>query len=252
MEIEWGRLTAEALRRQAEAGALVILPVASTEQHGPHLATLVDTVLCGEVARRAARRIAGKQPVVVAPTLWCGLAEHHMAFGGTFTLSFDAYRAVLRDLCHSVLRHGFRRILILNGHGGNISALNILAGELTHELNAPIAVATYWLLAEAAIKEILEDQRSVHHAGEAETSMMMAAAPDLVDSRRLKEAFGPMPKTGGSILNQPLQRWRSFKEITPSGVVGDARKASAEKGERLLEAAAAALADRLRAGEPWD
>ena len=105
MEIEWGRLSAEALRRQAELGALVILPVASTEQHGPHLATFVDTILSGEVAKRAARlMIEQHQPVVVAPTVWCGLAEHHMPFGGTFTLSFATYRALLRDLCSSILR----------------------------------------------------------------------------------------------------------------------------------------------------
>jgi creatinine amidohydrolase len=252
MEIEWGRLSAEALRRQAELGALVILPVASTEQHGPHLATFVDTILSGEVAKRAARlMIAQNQPVVVAPTVWCGLAEHHMPFGGTFTLGFATYQALLRDLCSSILRDGFRRILILNGHGGNISGLNVIVGELTQELNAPIMATTYWTHAEGAYKDILEDQLSVHHACEAETSAMMAVAPELVDVSRLADAVGPVPTKPGSVLNQPLNRWRSFKEITASGVVGDARKASKEKGERLLDAAAKALADRLLAGEPW-
>jgi creatinine amidohydrolase len=253
MEIEWGRLSAEALRRQAELGALVILPVASTEQHGPHLATFVDTILSGEVAKRAARlMIERNQPVVVAPTVWCGLAEHHMPFGGTFTLSFATYRALLRDLCSSILRDGFRRILMLNGHGGNIAGLNVIVGELTQELNAPIVATTYWTHAEAAYKDILEDQLSVHHACEAETSAMMAVAPELVDRARLQDAVGPVPTKPGSVLNQPLNRWRSFKEITASGVVGDARKATPEKGEKLLDAAARALADRLLAGEPWN
>ncbi len=251
MEIEWGRLSAAAHCQRAQADALVILPVASTEQHGPHLATPVDAVLVGEVARRAARRLADRMAVVVAPTLWCGLAEHHMAFGGTFTLSFPAYQAVLRDLCGSILRHGFHRILILNGHGGNVAGLNVIAGELTRDLGAPIAVATYWVLAETEFAKILEDQRSVHHACEAETSMMLAVAPDLVDRARLPDAFGPMPAGPGSILNPPLSRPRSFREITASGVIGDARKASAAKGERLLDAAAQALADQLLAGKPW-
>ena len=251
MEVEWGRLSAEALRERAASGALVILPVASTEQHGPHLATSVDTILCGEIAKRAARRMADKKPVLVAPTLWCGLAEHHMPLGGTFTLSFATYRAVLHDLCRSILRHGFRHILILNGHGGNVSALNVIAGELTHELQAPIAVATYWLLVGDGFKEILQDQQSVNHACEAETSMMMSVASDLVHMSRLPEAFGPPAPPAGSAMNQPLQRWRSFKEITPSGVIGDARRATREKGERLLETAANALADRLLVGAPW-
>ena len=251
MEVEWGRLSAEALRERAAAGALVILPVASTEQHGPHLATSVDTILCGEIARRAARRIADKKPVLVAPTLWCGLAEHHMPLGGTFTLSFATYRAVLHDLCRSILRHGFRHILILNGHGGNISALNVIAGELTHELQAPIAVSTYWLLVGDGFKDILEDQQSVNHACEAETSMMMSVASDLVHESRLPEAFGPAAPPAGSVMSQPLQRWRDFTDITPSGVIGDARRASREKGERLLDTAANVLAERLLAGAPW-
>ena len=252
-EVEWARLTAADLRERAAADAIVLLPVASTEQHGPHLATGVDTLLCGEICRRAARELGERAtPAVVAPTLWAGLAEHHVAFGGSFTLTVATYHALLRDLCGSILRAGFRRVVLVNGHGGNMSALNALSGELSRELDAPIAVTTYWLLAEEAFSAILEDQCSVLHACEAETSMMMALAPDLVTTERLSEAVGPMAERAGSVLNQPLHRWRSFTEITPTGVIGDARRATAEKGERLLAAAAAALADRLARGEPWN
>jgi creatinine amidohydrolase len=251
-EVEWARLKASDLNERAAAGALAILPVASTEQHGPHLATGVDTYLCGEICRRAAQKlVVGGVPAVVSPTLWAGLAEHHVAFGGSFTLSIATYQALLRDLCRSILWAGFARIVIVNGHGGNVSALNAMSAELSRELETPIAIATYWLLAEEAFAAILEDQRSVLHACEGETSMMMAAHPDLVDRGRLGEAFGPMPEREGSGLSQPLHRWRSFKEITPTGVIGDARRATAEKGERLLEAAAEALAGRLAKGEPW-
>src|SRR5580704_7130606 len=110
-EILWNRMTAEALRDRAAEGAIVLLPVASTEQHGPHLATGVDDYLCGEACRRAAALVVKERPVVVAPTLWCGLAEHHVAFGGTFTLSLSTYYALLRDLCQSILRAGFEKIL---------------------------------------------------------------------------------------------------------------------------------------------
>jgi creatinine amidohydrolase len=250
-DVLWARLDAGELRRRAEAGAVVILPVASTEQHGPHLATGVDTILCGEICRRAGQRIAGTRPVVVAPTLWAGLAEHHVAFGGTFTLTLPTYHAVLRDLCLSIVRAGFDRIVIVNGHGGNMTALNALTPDLTREVGVPVAVATYWLVAEEPFRAILEDQAGVLHACEAETSMMMTAAPDLVNADRLPEAHGPTPASAGSALMQPLGRWRSFKEMTATGVLGDARRASADKGERLIEAAARALADRLVAGEPW-
>ena len=251
--VEWRLMSAEALRERAAAGAIVLLPVASTEQHGPHLATGVDDVLCGEACRRAAEKVAAQgRPIVVAPTLWCGLAEHHVAFGGSFTLTLPTYHALLRDLCRSILRAGFAKILIVNGHGGNMSALSALVVDLTHELDAPIAVTTYFLAAEAAFRDVLEDQRSVLHACEAETSMMMAVRPDLVDRARLPDAVGPIPEGGPSaVLSAPMQRWRSFREMTGSGVLGDARRATPEKGERLLDAVADGLAARLVAGEPW-
>lgn len=252
MSVLWSELSAEALRRRAEMKALVILPVASIEQHGPHLPTGVDTFLCSEICHRAARLVhASGRGVVVAPTVWMGLAEHHVAFGGTFTLSLSTYHALLGDLLRSIKRAGFHHILIVNGHGGNIAALQALTTDLTQETGAPIAVTTYFALATEDFAALLEDQKAVHHACEAETSMMMALSPQFVATGRLKEAFGPMPADGSSPLNRPINRWRSFKELSPSGVIGDARRASAQKGEKLINAAVEALAKRVIAGEPW-
>lgn len=252
MSVAWNENTAAELTRLAAEGAVVLLPVASTEQHGPHLATGVDDVLCGTICRRAAE-MAGEQgrAVVVAPTLPFGLAEHHVAFGGSFTLGLSTYHVLLRDLCRSILRAGFSRILIVNGHGGNASALNALTVDLTRELDAPIATTTYFHLAQAEIAAELEDQKSVLHACEAETSMMMAVAPSSVRSDALPDAFGPTFDSAGSALHQPIHLWKSFKDLSPSGVLGDARRASRQKGERLVEACARALADRLVRGEPW-
>ncbi len=228
----------------------MLLPVASTEQHGPHLPTGVDDFLCSEVCRRTAAQLAPDCPVVVAPTVWCGLADHHVAFGGTFTLSLATYYAVLKDLCRSILNAGFKRIVIVNGHGGNIQALGTFVGELTRELGAPIAATTYFMEGHTAMAEILEDQQGVMHACEAETSMMMAVHPDLVNADKLADAHGPSFNILGSLVPS-LKRFHSFAELTASGVAGDARRASAEKGEKLLEVCASALAARLRAGEPW-
>lgn len=251
-EVFWNRLAAPALRELAAKDAIVLLPVASTEQHGPHLATGVDTVLCTEACRRVALLVAPKRSIVVAPTVWMGLAEHHMAFGGTFSLSLRTWHALIEDLCRSILRAGFGKILIVNGHGGNMAALAALTTDLTRTLDAPIATTSYWNLPHetGAFAEILEDQAGVSHACEAETSMMMAAAPDLVDRSRLLEAVGP-PGRLPPMASPAMLAWQSFKDITPSGVRGDARKASAAKGEKLLDAAAKLLADRLIAGGPW-
>jgi creatinine amidohydrolase len=250
-EVLWNRMTAAELRRAADQEAIVLLPVASTEQHGPHLATGVDTFLGGEVCRRAAELVTKQRPVVVAPTVWMGLAEHHVAYGGTFSITLSTYHALLRDLCDAALRAGFRKILIVNSHGGNMAALTALTTDLTQELKAPIATTSVYALPHkhGSFAPVLEDQKGVRHACEAETSMIMAAFPDCVRKDKLPEAFGP--NDVDSPTSQPLLVWRSFKEMTPSGVMGDARRASAEKGERLLAIAAKFLADELIAGGPW-
>jgi creatinine amidohydrolase len=251
-EVLWNRMTAEELRQKAVDDAIVLLPVASTEQHGPHLATGVDAFLGSEGCQRAAKIVARNRPIVVAPVVWMGLAEHHVAFGGTFSLSLSTYHRLLKELCGSILQAGFKKILIVNSHGGNVAALNAMTTDLARELSAPIATTTLYSLPHesGAYAEILEDQKTVRHACEAETSMMLASFPDCVRSDRIVEAFGPMGTREVS-LAPPLNLWRSFKELTPSGVLGDARKASATKGERLLDIAAEMLAAKLIAGEPW-
>ena len=243
-------LTQPEIAAQLKRNPLVLLPAGSVEQHGPHLPTGVDDFLCSEICRRTAAALAPDVPVVVAPTVWFGLADHHVPFGGTFTISLATYYAVLRDLCRAILGAGFRRIVIVNGHGGNIQALASFTGELTRELAAPIASTTYFMEGQAAQAGILEDQRGVMHACEAETSMMMAVHPDLVSTARLKDAHGPDFDIAAS-LTPSLKMFRTFAELTASGVAGDARKASAGKGEALLAACSTALAARLRAGEPW-
>ncbi|HRJ69756.1 MAG TPA: creatininase family protein [Beijerinckiaceae bacterium] len=250
-EVLWNRLTAAELVALAKKDAIVLLPVASTEQHGPHLATGVDTFLAGEGCRRTALLVQRKRPIVVAPTVWIGLAEHHMAFGGSFTLSLPTYHALLREICRSILRAGFRKILIVNGHGGNMAALGALTTDLAMELGAPIATTTLYALptAAGAYEGILEDQKGVQHACEAETSMMMAAFPDCVRKNKLKAAVGP--KSDDAPFRSAVAVWTSFKELTPSGVFGDGRRATPEKGEKLLDIAAQLLAQHLLTGKPW-
>lgn len=253
----WNRLTAQELNARAAAGAIVLLPVASTEQHGPHLGTGVDTFLVSEGCRRTALKVAATgQSIVVAPTVWMGLAEHHVSLGGTFTLGIDTYHALLKDLCRSVLRAGFKKILIVNGHGGNIFALGALTTDLAVELDAPIATTTLYSVAHenGSYAKILEDQEGVQHACEAETSMMLATFADCVRRDRIQDAFNPNGIAKERRLgfgSAAIAVWRSFASLTPTGVMGDARKSSADKGERLFEAAADGLAERLMAGAPW-
>lgn len=249
-EVEWARLKAHELRALAERNAVVMLPVAAIEQHGPHLPVMVDTRLAGEVSARAARTVADRCPAVVLPTIWHGLSEHHMPFGGTITLDFDTFHMVIRGVVESVLRNGFSRVLIVNGHGGNIAASEIIAQELTLEFEVPILAVTYWLETTAAFVQILEDQENVLHAGEGETSMMLALEPDLIDPGQLAGAKGA-DGLGFNRAGKSGARWRSLAHVTENGVIGDPTTASAEKGERMLDAAAAALANLIADDASW-
>ena len=150
------------------------------------------------------RGIAADTPVVVAPTLWCGMAEHHMAFGGTFTFDIPTYRAVLLCFLRSIERHGFSRVLIVNGHGGNIAALSAFLPDIARETGLKVRMTTYFDQAKATMAEVLEDQDGVHHACEAETSLMMVVAPDTVRREKLSEAHGPAHSSAPPARHRPL------------------------------------------------
>lgn len=250
-QIYWEQLRSPQLKSLADVNAIVVVPVGSIEQHGPHLPVKVDALLATEVARRAALKVQTHQPILVTPTVWCGLAEHHMDFCGTLTLDFETFHALLRNLCRSIRHHGFRRIFLLNGHGGNIAALNVICSELVRELDGLRVVSgTYWTIPEVAEKfaEILEVQQNVRHAGEAETSMMLALEPDLVDQSILNQADGTpeIPFYGSGV-----SRWVSFKEVSANGVIGSPSVATAAKGELLLEVASKGIAGVLQNPTLW-
>lgn len=251
-EVEWARLKAQELRTLADQNAVVILPVASIEQHGPHLPVMTDTRLGHEIAVRAARKAYPKRPTVVAPVVWSGLSEHHMAFGGTLTLSQDTFRAVLRDLITAITRHGFRDIVISNSHGGNIIATQALLDDLAPNSPATLVFTTYVTEAGSAMGAPLEDQDNLMHAGEAETSMMMAVEPDLVDDSDLASLNVPVGNSPDFLrAGQGSYRWRPLAHATPNGVLGYPEKANPSKGEQLFEIGADAIARLITDPETW-
>jgi creatinine amidohydrolase len=252
-EVEWRKLRAEQLREKARADAIVILPVASLEQHGPHLPVEVDSMLGETIAIRAARKmVAAGQQAVVLPVLWTGLSEHHMSFGGTVTLDFPTFSAVIEGVCRSVLRDGFKRIVLLNAHGGNENALRTITDELTPKLGVPIVQFTYWYAAAVAIAEILETQSALLHACEAETSMMLAVRPELVAMDRAGLAKANTTPDVADVVGGGVYRWRTIGARSSSGVIGNPEAATAEKGERLFEAISASLVKKLCNRELWE
>jgi len=156
---------------------------------------------------------------------------------------------VLGCLLKSLERHGFKRVLIVDGHGGNIAALASFLPDLSREIpGLALRVTTPYEPAQKAIAPILEDQERVHHACEVETSMMMVLAPDTVRREKLAEAHGPAhwtPQPAG------VARYVSFRDATASGVIGDARRANAQKGEKLVAAVRDVIVAIVRDARTW-
>jgi creatinine amidohydrolase len=240
--VQWERLTAPDLLALAAAGALPILPVGSLEQHGPHLPVWTDSFCAHALAVRAAEA-APEVPTVVLPPMWLGLSEHHLPFGGTITLDHATFHAVLRCVVRSLVADGFSKLLILNGHGGNIAPLDVSVRELAHEFGIAVVATTWPNLAPQAIAGILTTQPGVQHACEAETSLWLALDPGQVRQAKIAESLSnpaPDPRPGFS-------RFWSFAERAPrTGVRGDPRAATAAKGEAIIAAVVAGLVAALR------
>src|SRR6201986_413332 len=148
LEVEWARMTAPELRACASReSALAILPAGSLEQHGPHLPVITDTASASAAAIAAARLVAAEVPVAVLPGLWLGLSEHHLPFGGTISVDYAAYRAILESVVRSLRALGFARLLIVNGHGGNIDPLAVACRELAGQYDMAVVATTPWFLA---------------------------------------------------------------------------------------------------------
>ena len=210
--------------------SLALLPVGSTEQHGPHAPLATDTHNAEAVANAAAQRY--HDPVVVAPPVPVAVAEEHRQFTGTLWTDETTFRAYVRDIVASLAAHGFDRVVLVNGHGGNIAALREVAGRIVRHDDA-YAVPFTWF-------DEVDAEENMGHGGPLETALLRATNSETVREERLEEAA-----EGGS------DRWGDWQgrtnlafdshEFTDNGVVGDPRDGSAELGEALLDGAAEAL-----------
>src|SRR5262249_23647438 len=253
-EIEWSRLKAAELVSLAARNAVVIVPIGSTEQHGPHLPTQVDSRLVTEIAHRAARIMSAHHPTIVTPTIPFGMSEHHMSLNGTITLHYATMAGVLRCTCGSILRDGFKRIFILNGHGGNTEGIYTFISEFTIKYRIPLAGGTYWNIAHAEIARILQSQKALLHACEAETSMMLALTPQLISRAGLSQRRGDLVPGLTAIpgVNPGIFRCRQLSSRSMIGIIGEAGAATPEKGAKLLEAIATAVANALLEERLWE
>lgn len=226
----------------------VVIPVAALEQHGHHLPVFTDSMLLGEVVRRVEPELA--EEVLFAPLQWLGNSDHHLDFPGTMTAAPRTYIDLLGRMAENFLHHGFRRIVFLNGHGGNEVPGRQAIFELrqTHRKRADLLLlfATYWDFGDPTRGAIPLVQRQMGHACEWETSMILRIAPDLVgpienlDDVSFEFGFG-----------KAYRGWVT-QDRTETGHIGAPRSATAEKGEHLIQTYAAGVTRFLREVADWD
>ena len=211
----------------------VVFPVAALEQHGRHLPLFTDSLLLGEIIRRATERLSNR--ILFAPLQWLGNSDHHLEFPGTLSAPPRAYIDLLNGVLENFIGHGFRRLVIINGHGGNDvpgrQAIFETRQRHRHRRDLLLLLATYWQLgAKPWEAEPRLQQRQMGHACEWETSMILRIAPKLVGASNQLE---PVPFGSGF---EPASRGWITRDRTAPGHIGDPRAATPEKGETLFRA----------------
>lgn len=254
----WAELTWQELEVALGLDPVVILPVGSLEQHGPHLPVGVDTVNAYEVSVRTARHLAGRVPVLVLPPLWYGFSPHHMGFTGTITLRSETFLQVMEDVVDAVVAHGFQRVLLLNGHGGNVQHVGVAAQRLgqRHLGKAIVAAVTYWhMVAHRQAEFRSTPEGGMGHACEFETSLQMVLAPHLVHTDRYRPHYvrtaSPRYLKVDLFAGAPVTAYQDFRTLSPYGTFGDPSAASPEKGERILRSIVEELAQFLEDFRRW-
>jgi creatinine amidohydrolase len=242
----------EALDREA---TILLLPLGSVEQHGRHLPVGTDTMLASEIAIAGAKRLGGR--AVVLPSPWYGLSPHHMRFPGTITLAAQTMIALVDDIAASVVAHGFQRLAVVNGHGGNIGLVDLLSSALGHRFygRARIAGLTYFQLAGDAIARLrVSPPGGMGHACEFETAMMQHLRPDLVAMERAQKMY---PDPGSTYLSTDLlgrsrvRTYMDFGDLSESGTLGDPMLASPEAGARFYDVVVEELVQFLEDFGHW-
>ena len=254
---EWSTQDFSQLRsRGAAANMIAVLPVAATEQHGPHLPLCVDTALVDGIVAASLAHLPATLPVLFLPTQAVGLSPEHARFAGTLTLKSDTIIRLWTDIGESVAAAGIRKLVLFNAHGGQVSVLDIVARDLRARLGLLVYSVNWFNLpltdeqgADANQLFSAEEQRFGIHAGDIETSMMLALRPELVDMTRATnfpsssqaraQAFPILGNGKSAKLGWQMQDYNA------AGAVGNAAAATADKGRAVVAASARSLAELL-------
>jgi len=254
---DWTTADFEALRASgAAARTIAVLPVAATEQHGPHLPLSVDTVIVNGIVAAALAQLPAGLPVLVLPTQNIGLSPEHARFPGTLTLKNETILRLWTDMAESVAATGISKLVLFNSPGGNVAVMDLVARDLRARLDMLVYSVSWFNLPlnDAQGKDVnalfsAEEHRFGIHGGDIETSMMLALDPAHVDMVRARhfESTSQVRASQFDILGNGKSAklgWQT-QDYNPAGAVGNAANATAQKGQVMVDAAARALARLL-------
>jgi creatinine amidohydrolase len=226
---------------------VIVLATGAIEQHGPHLPCAVDSIISSGVVGHALARLPASVPAYAMAPITYGKSEEHLHFPGTMTLSGETLLATMNEIGESVYRAGFRKLLIVNGHGGQPQIMEIAAREMRLRHGDFIVVpSSTWRVPHVGGRYFSDKEKKLAmHAGHGETAIMLALAPDTVHMERAVANYPPeFPSKLLSPDGRPACAWTA-RDFGPSGVIGDPLPATREQGEAILDSLAASWAQAI-------
>jgi creatinine amidohydrolase len=222
-----------------DKGAVVLIPTGSLEQHGKHLPLFTDSLIATAVAEGVEKNLSDQ--LILTPTLWLGASAHHLKFPGSLSNSFDGYISAIKSVVDSLIPHAFTKFFVLNGHGGNGEPNGIAIRELkAAHPDLTFGHSGYYDYVSTEISQQLTGPlKHMAHACEAETSLVMHLAPNLVRKDKLRN---------DGLVAEPFIRGlcHHFDEMTEEGSYGYATLGTPEKGKAIFESAVFAITEELR------
>ncbi len=240
MKYRYEEFTWPEIREAAAQNRVAVLPVGTVEQHGPHLPLVTDVLTAAEMSRLAVERMPSE--AILLPPVYYSFNEHHMDFPGTIAIEGETIVRYVSDIGRSLARHGFRKILLVNGHGSNVPFLDIAARNITNQTEAICAMVSWWnLIPKPLFSELRESEfpGGMAHGCELETSVLLYLRGDLVQMEKAEKdiSFAPTEFFYWD-LQAPspvfFQEW--FSRYSRTGTVGNPTLATREKGEKFVNA----------------
>lgn len=248
-KILWEEHTWPELRAAAREDRVVVLPVGTIEQHGPHLPLSTDCITSREISRTVVEQIPDE--AILMPQVYYSFNFHHLDFPGTIDVEGPHIIDYVTDIGKSIAHHGFRKILLVNGHGSNVPFLDIVARNICNHTEAVAAMVSWWSLADPALSEVRESEYpgGLSHGCELETSVILHFRPDLVQMEKAERDMDyPQSKFFFWDLQKPspVRFQEFFSRNSRTGTKGDPTAASAEKGRRVVECVVENMIELIR------